>query len=665
MSSSLRAKTLALVALALLLVVGTLTARAHAEALSDDGGAEWRLEQPAAPEPPAGVEAAKTPVGLGRIGDIEFWAPNRGVLITAGNGSTVTPGVWGYNGEGWHEISTVCGASDRGAQNSYHVGDGRIAWAGPNEFWTISDGRPGQAAEALGHVPELEDNTLCRFAVNPNGNLEVLDSYASLAFQSTSYQAMDAAACIHTVLPDGSDEAPPGPSNCWFAGEELPKPEVGAFQLHWNGAALTAEPYLPEGHAVSDMSAFEGALYESVRLKAGDQTVQKQGGPGEEPALHRINPEGVSPTLEALLGIPLLGPGEYPRTLDSLRLSANADALWAAAGPARERPEKSAEAGVTVLRYSKLQYSAQSHAYGEEVAPSWRQVIGPNTHPAGRELFQEDVVNSIAGEPTTHNAWLALDSTEEAADGPSPLAHATLARVSGEGTVSDRIQLPAEGEPYGPRGAAERIVCPAVHDCWMTTTQGWLFHLSTEEERTHPQRDSDSAFSGESLITVRPADEGVPQETSDTIPLDDSGLEEAPPAQTGAKLKPAVADPFATVTLPLLSDVHTRLLHRTTLQLSFRLSVKAKVRLLAKRRGRVVAATSVRVLKAGSRSLLLTLNVHRWPTKLDLQTHALAPLKTVSTREAGAETDTVTGSLAFPGTRSLLGSDPLASGLLP
>jgi hypothetical protein len=126
------------------------------------------------------------------------------------------------------------------------------------------------------------------------------------------------------------------------------------------------------------------------------------------------------------------------------------------------------------------------------------------------------------------------------------------------------------------------------------------------------------------------------------------------------------SEQFATVTVPLLSDLHTRLLHGTTLELSFRLSVKARVRLLAKRHSTVVASTAIRTLKAGNRSLLLQLNIHRWPTKLALQTHALAPLRTVSTRESGAETDTVSSSLAFPNTRGLShAAGLLGSGLLP
>ncbi|HEX5923236.1 MAG TPA: hypothetical protein VFY45_05355, partial [Baekduia sp.] len=47
-----------------------------AQPIEDDGGASWRLEQPQPPPPPPGVHGSSTPVGLGKVGDIEFWAPN-------------------------------------------------------------------------------------------------------------------------------------------------------------------------------------------------------------------------------------------------------------------------------------------------------------------------------------------------------------------------------------------------------------------------------------------------------------------------------------------------------------------------------------------------------------------------------------------------------------
>jgi hypothetical protein len=620
-----------------LLTAGFATAGAGAEGLSDDGGAEWRVEQPEPPKlhPEAERETKLTPIGLGRIGDIEFWSPNRGALITAGNGSTIPPGVWFYNGERWRELATVCGATD-----------GRIAWAGPNEFWTISDGRPGQAAEALGRQPPLEDNTLCHFAPpagNPDGQLEVVASYAQPAFQSNSYPVMHAAGCLSET-------------DCWFAGEPLPAPQIGVFELHWNGSTISTEPYLPEGHAVYDMSPFEGSLYESLLLTTTDRALKRS---LEPPALLRGG-ESSSSSFEPALGAPIYGPGEFPYALNYLHLSADDDtaspeesALWGAAGPQIPAPEKSAPAGVTVVRYSKLQYHKEAEAYLEESAPTWSQVLGPETEPSGLERFPEDVVDSIAAEPGTNSAWLALD-TEGDSQIPRPTTHALVARVSADGSISDELRLPAEGEPYGPKGAVEKIVCPAAHDCWMTTNQGWLLHLSPAGER-RLEPDNDPVFSG-GPITVRPSDESLPQVPPDAPPADDSGLEETPPPPGGVRLPVVPTEQFATVTLPLLSDIHSRLVHRTTLELSFHLAVRARVGLLAKHRRSVVASTPMRTLVAGNHNLLLRLDIHRWPTKLEFKTHALAPLPTRSTREAG--TNVATTSLVF-----LNALGPLGQGL--
>jgi hypothetical protein len=632
---SARRRSSALLALlALAACLGPPVAPAGATGLSDDGGAEWRVEQPLPPAPPTGVAGSSTPIGLGKIGDIEFEAPNRGVLITAGSGSTIPPGVWLYDGERWRELATVCGGSD-----------GRIAWAGPNEFWTVSDGRTGQASEAHGQRPPLEDNTLCHFAPGPSGGLEVLASYGEPAFQSNSYQAMHAAACIE-------------PSDCWFAGDPLPAPQIGAFQLHWNGHTVTAEPYLPEGHAVRDMRPFEGRLYESVQLLTSDRVIKHLMPP---PALRTINPEGASPVFEAVEEPEeeelLYGRKEFPSALEFLHLGAGENALWAAAGPALNPPPESAAAGVTVLRYSKIQYSQESREYVEEGSPRWTQVLGPNTVPSGLERFftiEEnaegelepvgDVVNAIAAEPGTNSAWIALGAY--GASGETGPAH--VARIAADGAISDELQLPEDGETsgYGPKGAAEKIVCPAVHDCWMATSQGWLMHLATAGERTLPT-DSDSVFASAEPIANRPPDESVPQVAPDTVPIEDSGLEEAKPPQESLGTAAAV-NPFATVTLPLLSHIRSRLVHRTTLELSFHLAVEARVRLVAKHRAKVIASTPTQTLKAGNRRLLLRLNAKLWPTKLDLQTHALAPLPTASTREAGSNTNTVTTSLAFP-----------------
>ncbi|MFI4992443.1 MAG: hypothetical protein ACHQCH_02360 [Solirubrobacterales bacterium] len=631
MSSTRRTAILALLltaAVALLSGSGSFTAGAGAQGLADDGGAEWRLEAVKPPQLPGESQKeheGRTPVGLGKVGDIQFWAPNRGLLITAGNGSTIPPGLWAYNGQGWHELSIVCGATD-----------GRIAWAGPDEFWTVSDGRPGQAIDAEGRPPPLEDDTLCHFSGG-----KVVTSYASLAFQASSYQPMHAAGCI-------------GSSDCWFAGDPLPPPLTGAFQLHWNGSSVTAEPN-PQGHAVEDMRPFEGGLYESLRISPEDLLTTKE----LEPAvLHLINPEGTQPPFVTVPPeVPLYGPEEFASALGFLHLSADEEALWGAANPVREEelPAGSEHGQVTVVRYA---------------AGSWSQALGTNTDPEGKNPFtkfipaveptqeerekaeQNDVVSSIAAEPGGENAWMTLD-TQAGSEQPSPSAPARIARISAAGTVSaeDRLQLPSAGETaegIGPKGAASKITCPAPHDCWMVSTQGWLFHLAPAGERTLPEN-GDEAFTG--LITVRPKDEGLPQELPDAPPPDDSGLPGERPGGTGSLLETAGPAPEPGVTAPLLSHLHSRVVHGNTLELSFHLAVKARIRLIAKRRKSVVASTPMRTLAAGNRKLLLRLDRRRWPTKLDLQTHALAKLPIVSTRGAG-NTTVETGLRVLPHTPS-------------
>jgi hypothetical protein len=608
--------TLALAAV--LAPVATATPCANAGGLEDDSCAAWRLEQPIPPPQAAELESPSVPIGLGRIGDIEFWAPNRGLLITAGNGSTIAPGVWAYNGQDWHELATVCGATE-----------GRIAWEGENEFWTISDGRPGQAANPANNEPApLADNTLCHFVDG-----QVVGSYAAPAFEPTSYQAMHAAACF-------------GPGDCWFGGEPLSEPQVGAFQLHWNGGSLTAEPN-PQGHAVEDMRLFGDHIYASVRLAPGDRLTDPES-PLAPPVLHRIAPAGTQPTFISLqpssasgAPIPEYSPGEFPTALGFLHLSADAQALWGAAGPATETPEGSVPGEVTVVRYAD---------------GAWSQLLGAGADPAGGDPFEGDVVEGIAAEPGSESAWIALDTQSDAAQ-PSPLASAIVARISASGAISDEQTLPLPGEGVAPKGAAARIACPAPHECWLATTQGWLFHLAPPGSAQ--PLDTDADFGGP--ITYRPPDEGLPQVVPDAPPADDSGLVEEPQFVAPTTVSSTPAPPVSLVTLPLLSHVHTKVRDRTTLELRFKLAVKARVRLLAKRAEHVVASTALRTLAAGERRLLLRLDPRDWPTKLDLQTHALGPLPTVkATSEAANNTNTLTTeSLAFPNMLGLPGSEAL------
>ena len=580
------------------LVLVALMVSASAPAHAGVGTVAWRLETP----PPPEADRSPTPIGLGRIGDIEFWAPNHGLLITAGNGSTIEPGVWTYNGKRWYELANVCGATN-----------GRIAWAGPDEFWTISDGRTGQAVGPFGELPPLEDNSLCHFAHG-----EVIKSYATLAFQADSYLTMHAAACLSAT-------------DCWFGGEALSEPfPPGAFHLHWNGSAITAEPNR-QGHPVWDMREFENRLYESVLWSSTDRFPEPN--PEHEhgaSVLHQIEPEaqaGVAGSPFVPIYEDEMPLGEPVTVLSYLHLSAGSEALWAAAGP---RPGESGE--ITVLRYS---------------SGVWSQVIGTETTPTGEPLPKGYLVTAIAAEPGTDEAWLALD-TKQDLERPNPAAPALLAHLAANGTVSEVLSLPAAGEqrdgqPVGAKGAAANLACPAIHDCWMATTQGWLYHLAPEGE-TQLGEDADPNFTH--LITVRPEDEGTPHVIGDSIPVDDSGLNETPPPAGNPAAETKAEERFARVAVPLLSAVHSRLVHGTTLALSFHLAVRARVRLLAKRARKVVASTPQQTLPAGNHTLKVLLNIHRWPTKLELQTHALAALPTRSTREAG--TNVATTSLSFP-----------------
>ena len=80
------------------------------------------------------------------------------------------------------------------------------------------------------------------------------------------------------------------------------------------------------------------------------------------------------------------------------------------------------------------------------------------------------------------------------------------------------------------------------------------------------------------------------------------------------------------------------------------------MRLLAKRHKKLVGSTPTRTLAAGNRKLLLRLNRRAWPTKLSLQTHALAPLPTTVVKESvgGAEAAGVGSSTKSAGLAVLL-----------
>ena len=359
--------------------------------------------------------------------------------------------------------------------------------------------------------------------------------------------------------------------------------------------------------------------------------------------LHLINPPGSIPAFEpedeAGAGLPFYEEEELPQDLDYFHLSAADGVLWAAAGPLHSGGQ------LTV-------------AVREE--GGWRLLIGPPSrggHQLEHILAPEDraeeetligsspsqaKVTAVAAEPGDGSVWIGLEHAESQ-------DQAVLLHLNAQGEELSAQVLPTaqeRAEGVGDDGAVARLACPQPGDCWMATSKGWLYHLAPASERTL-RRNGDPAF--EHLISYRPPDQGLPQVPQDAPPADISGFHEQGIAEIGS-IAEAKGAPESMVTLPLLSHVHSKLLKGSKLQLSFHLSVKARVKLIAQRKKAVVAATATHTFAAGNRLLLLQLNPHRWPTKLNLKTKPLQPLRRVSsvTGEGSTVSTETTGLFVSP-----------------
>jgi hypothetical protein len=522
---------------------------------------EWHSQQPVAP-------GIGVPVELGEVGDVEFWAPNRGLLITAGNGG-VQAGLFAYDGSDWYRYSTVCGGQQ-----------GRIAWAGPNEFWTISDKQAGQETN---NAP-YQHLSLCHFKDGA-----VVASYAKPHGVPGSYLPMSAAACS-------------GPSECWFGGERLPgTANEGAFHLRWDGNSLTAVPSLtdvePEvadpGRSVTSLAYFGGDLYEGVRAQPDD--VAPEESPTQPSLLHMISPASANPFVPLLPESDLIfgGPGATAEQLEGFQLSAAGESLWAISG-AFNPP-----AALTVLR------KQGSGPFAQVTLADAEGVLDPG-----------DSLGGAAPEPGQDYAWVGFQHPPDATGMPP----ARLTRVHADGTVDPEVSLPDGGEGIGRKGRAGPIACPAAGQCWMATDRGWLFHLGPD-----PAPNTDPAM--HALITYRPPDESLPSVPPISLPEDSSGALSPYEYQgTGEEPEKERRRPGRRPR-KLLVGVDQHLVHGRVLVLSFTLRAKAHVRLVAMRSHRVVARTRRYTMGKGRRQLRLRLDPKRWPTKLDLQVHAVKTRK--------------------------------------
>ncbi|HEY2054294.1 MAG TPA: hypothetical protein VGH14_10210 [Solirubrobacterales bacterium] len=380
--------------------------------------AEWRSEQPIG----GGIGIA---VQIGEVGDIEMWAPNAGMLITAGNDG-VGAGLWAYDGTGWYRYSNVCGGHQ-----------GRIAGVGPADFWTISD----QQVKQPNGKPPGEHLSLCHFV-----NGVVVTSYAEPIGSAAAYLPMDAAACE-------------GAANCWFAGERLPgRPSIGAFHLHWDGANLTAVPSTTEtqttvsdpGRSVTSLAFHGGSLYEGVQVAEGDQAPKESG--AEPSFLHQL-----AAASGGLAFVPLYPEAPIagePARLGGMQLAGDAEELWGVIGSKLFEGQP-----VTVVRLGAAGFATV-----------------PLTDPSGA-LNDGQQVEAVATEPGTGSIWVAVTEEFEGE------GYAELAHVHADGSVDEAQVLPAPGSGLGEKGAAGAIACAAPEQCWMATQKGWLFHLGADQPK--------------------------------------------------------------------------------------------------------------------------------------------------------------------------------------
>lgn len=558
---------------ALAAIAGTLAILAAIPAIAP-AAPSWRLAQP---DPP---EGAPFKVALGAPADLQFWAPNRGLLAVEGN-SVIPRGLFHWNGVRWRQLATVCGGS---AQTM------RVAWAGPDEFWTIS--APSR--------PRIGDGiTLCRFKGG-----KVVASYGTLPQSSDPYRVMNAATCR-------------GPSDCWFGGAASSDPSgsrSGAFRLHWNGSGLVTD-YGPQGRGISDLEAFGGEVYESVYVGPGnEQADQAELREPESPPrlIHRLGSDSVFasdpfvPDPEA--GVPDDG-------TELLALDSDGSDLWAVGGGAASGP--SAPTDGIVGRVPLAARKASPAGLFAQVALS-----APGGTFAAGDRFAD-----VAAIPGSDDAWVALQAFT---DRRSTNARGRVARIDAATGAVTVTRLPSSGAG---RGSVTKVACPASDDCWAATYGGWLFRWS-EAGATLPE-DTDPAFA--SLITFRP-NESASQFVPDAPPEDDSLKFAPPPVEVEVTTPPETETKRVAA---LLRKVRSKL-RGTRLTISFTLSRRARVALVARRGGKVVARTPSRSLKPGRRSLALKLNRKRWPTKLAFSAREPG-------QESGEPDDSVTtGSASLP-----------------
>lgn len=523
------------------------------------------------PAPPGG--SFSTPVGY--VGDISFQAPNRGLMIVGGN-NAVSAGLYSWNGENWHQLSTVCG----GGINS------RIAWAGPTEFWTIT-------APSVGSFRNTSGLGLCHFK---DGAVVASYSYFNLPEFGNSL-TLNAATCRAA-------------DDCLFGGVAGVSPDgsrSGAFHLRWDGTTLT-QVWNGQGRGVSGLTTHRGTVLESVFV--GPQA----GAQGARPGLRIAEP--VPALLHGVAGtafvndpfVPTLDPSIPADGVEMRAIDSDGSTAWAVGGGAGSGPA----AGAGYVQAGPLA--------ARRTSGGWQQL------PLSGDLPSNLWFGTVAAVPGTQRAWASLTQFETADRLGNPAGDAARAEiVSIDEDGSTTVETLGDG---GARGTITAIDCPTAGDCWAATARGLLYRRT--DRATYPV-DTDPAFQG--TIAIRP-NEAASQVIPDEPPADDSRLF-APPVELPQEAEEA---PVCGTPPRLMTRVKARSAKLTRAQkraqnptikltISFRLARRAQVGLQARRGGRTVARAKARTLRPGNRKLTVSVRRKSWPKSLKFSLKELTTLK--------------------------------------
>lgn len=531
----------------------------------------WQLEQPA---PPAGAPG-QGPVGT--PADLQFLTPNFGLMLVENPpGSLFADGLLVYDGAGWRQLSTVCGAPAR---------SGRIALVSEVEWWTVS-----RAVNALdGSIPTDGSPTLCHFRGGA-----VVGSYATaLSDTIAPYVSMNAAACA-------------SPADCWFGGPVFDTPGTGTFLLHFDGANVTARSH-PRARAIADLAPLGGEVLGGTAVGTAFDGIA-QGIAGNELPV----PSGLA-TLEAN-GPQLLrrfaggatGVIDWPRIsavedlVDVRAMDTSGATMWVAGRDAGDSYVPEDEDGPRPA--PRAPFLARMNV--GEPEPT---VLDPGDD----GLRADEFVHDIAATPDG-GAWAAVGPRQVDRRGG-----AEVVRLDGAGRVVERVAL---SRPDLSVGTAAKIDCTTSEQCWMVTVNGWVYRLA--EPGLVLPRNLSPAIQG--LITVRPRDARTPTIPPDTIVQDESNRYVAPP--------PEPEQPEAASEEPKRIPALLRVLGKPRVQktkkgrrIRLRVQVRrrARVQLLGRRGGRTVARSRRKTYKPGRHTIVMPAKTKRWPTSLRFVTRDL------------------------------------------